>query len=140
MFSLFSLLFLACDPVVDDTSEGGVDCTLEFRYSATIAVQDKNGVPLSGEFVTATYTVDGVEGTYIESWEDGSILVGGEESGEFVVNLSAEVPYEDDPCCWDVASTTLEFVIEADECHVISQSFDADLEWGMVCADSEECG
>ncbi len=140
MFSLFSLFLLACDPESKDTGEVGVDCTLEFRYSATISIQDKEGDPLSGEFVTATYTVNGVEGSYIESWEDGSILVGGEEAGEFVVNLSAEVPYEDDPCCWDVASTVLEFVIESDECHVVPQSFDAELEWGMVCADSEECG
>ena len=133
-------LFVACGDKSDDSGAfDGIDCTMDFRYSATIQVTDKNGAPLSGEFIEASYTVDGVEGTYIESWEAGSIIVGGEEAGDFVVTLSAEVPQED-PCCWDVAEKILEFTIEADECHVIGQSFDAELEWNMVCADSAECG
>lgn len=133
-------MFLACGEKGEDTGlPDGIDCTAEFRYSATINVSDPNGDPLASEFVEASYTVDGVAGEYAESWEPGAILVGGEESGDFVVTLSAEIPQED-PCCWDVAQTVLEFTIEADECHVISQAFDAELEWQMVCADGEECG
>lgn len=139
----FSMLtwFLACGEKSEDTANPeDIGCTLEFRYSSTISVVDKEGAPLESEFLSVTYTVDGVEGEYVESWEAGSVIVGGEEAGDFVVNLAADVPDENDACCSDVGTATLEFTIEADECHVIPQNFDANLEWGMVCADSEDCG
>lgn len=134
---LFLLLGMACQPV-----EEVVDCTADFRYSSTISVVDKDGEPLASD-IDVSYTVDGVEGEYIETWEAGSVIVGGEEAGDFVVNLYAQVPFADDPCCWDVGEATLEFTIEKDECHVIQQTFDANLEWSVMCADggdTAECG
>jgi hypothetical protein len=132
LLSLLSLFF-ACEP-----KEELVDCTMEFRYSATISLEDQAGNPISDAQIS--YTVDGVEGTYVDSWMEGEYAVGGEESGDFVVEIFAEVPMEDDPCCWEIGEATLEFTIEADECHVISDSFEPELEWSMVCADAEECG
>jgi len=141
MFLSLLTFFLACEPKVEDTADL-VDCTLDFRYSATIAVEDSSGNPLASELVEVSYTVNGVEGEYVEMWEAGNILVGGEEAGDFVVNITALNPDTTDECCWESASAVLEFTIEADECHVIPQEFDAELEWEMVCADSEgqDCG
>ena len=48
-----------------------------------------------------SYTVDGVE-SYVDTWLEGEYAVGGEESGEFVVDIFAEVDTED-PCCWKLA-------------------------------------
>lgn len=129
-------MFLACGEKEDTGMPDGIDCTAEFRYSATINVSDLNGDPLASEFVEVYYTVDGVEGQYVESWEPGAIIVGGEESGDFVVTLSAEVPQED-PCCSAFSSTVLGFTIEADECHVIPQTFDANLDWYVECESCE---
>ena len=143
MFTLFWTCFVACQPPEKDSGLESVDCSADFRSSAIVSVEDKDGAPLSE--VTVTYTVDGVEGEYFESMDVvGSVYIGGEESGDFVVNLYAEIPFENDPCCWDVGEAVLEFTIEADECHVITQELDANLEWVVVCADGvdvdEECG
>ena len=140
--------FVACQSSSDDSGNNedtgeieGVDCTADFRSSASITVLDHEGVPLQG--VDVSYTFDGVQGTYIDTWEDGSYNDGGEESGEFIVDLYTEIPFENDPCCWDVGEATLEFTIEADECHVLSQTFETGLEWSIMCADTDEnsdCG
>ena len=138
MFVSFLTLFFACGGQSEDT--GDLLCSAEVRSSAIISVEDKNGSPLSGEYIQASYTVDGVEGEYIEFWSDGSVVVGGDEAGDFVVELFAEVPKEGDSCCSEIADTVLEFTIEADECHVITQSIDAELEWDVVCVEIEDCG
>ena len=111
-------------------------CTDLFAYSATIELTDQEGVAITDANIT--YTVDGVEGTYVESWEDGTYVVGGEESGDFVVDIYAQIP-DEDGCCTDIGEATLEFTIESDECHVIPQSFNPDLEWSTACIDIEEC-
>ena len=142
MFTLFWTWFVACQPPEKDSGFEGVDCTADFRSSAIVSVEDKDGAPLSD--VSVTYTVDGIDGEYVEQWQNGSVVVGGEETGEFVVNLYAEIPFENDPCCWDIGEAVLEFTIEADECHVITQEFDANLEWSVMCADAvdpdADCG
>ena len=132
MFVTLLSLFFACQPKEED-----IACTADFRYSATLTIKDQNGNLVSDADVT--YTVDGTEGTYVDTWLEGEYAVGGEESGDFVVDIFAEVDTED-PCCWEVGSATLEFTIEADECHVISQAFAPELEWDLVCADVDENG
>jgi len=132
MFVTLLSLLIACQP-----KEEGILCTEDFRYSATLDIRDQNGTPVSDADVS--YTVDGNEGTYIDTWLEGEYIIGGEEAGDFVVEIFAEVDTED-PCCWDVGSATLEFTIEADECHVISQAFEPDLEWELMCADQDENG
>ena len=132
MFVTILSLFIACEPKKDDIS-----CTADFRYSSTLIIKDQNGNPVADADIS--YTVDGTEGTYIDSWLDGEYAIGGEEAGDFVVDIIAEVQTED-PCCFDVGSATLEFTIEADECHVISESFEPELEWEMMCADQDENG
>lgn len=122
-------LFFACEP-----KEEVIDCTADFRYSATISLADADGNPISDANVS--YTVDGEEGTYIDSWMDGEYAVGGEEAGDFVVDISVERPTED-PCVWNVGDATLEFTIESDECHVISQAFEPELEWSVLV--EEDC-
>ena len=132
MFVTLLSLFFACEPKEED-----IACTADFRYSATLNIKDQSGSPVADADVS--YTVDGNEGTYIDTWLEGEYAIGGEESGDFVVDIIAEVSTED-PCCWEVGSTTLEFTIEADECHVISQAFQPELEWDLVCADVDENG
>lgn len=143
LFAIFSL-FIACQSKeddsgnIEDTGPEGVDCTADFRYSSTITVLDQEGEPLPG--VEISYTVNGEEGTYIDAWQDGIYNVGGEEAGDFVVSMYIEVPQEADPCCSDVGEGSLEFTIEADECHVIGQAFETELEWNVVCLDVDENG
>ena len=142
LFTLFSL-FIACQSKDDDSGNsedtgGGIDCTADFRTSASITILDQEGAPLTG--VEVTYTVDGQEGIYIDTWEDGTYHVGGEEAGDFVVSMYIEIPQEADPCCSDVGEGTLEFTIEEDECHVIGQAFETELEWNVVCLELNENG
>ena len=121
MFITLLSLFFACEPKEED-----IACTADFRYSATLTLTDLDGNPISDAAIS--YTVDGEEGTYIDSWMDGEYAIGGEEAGDFVVEINVELPTED-PCVWDVGTATLEFTIEEDECHVISQAFEPELEW-----------
>ena len=142
LFAIFSLL-IACQSKEDDSGNPedtgeGVDCTADFRTSANITILDQQGAPLPG--VEVSYTVDGEEGTYIDNWADGTYNVGGEEAGDFVVSMYIETPQEADPCCSDVGQGTLEFTIEADECHVITQQFETSLEWDVICVDVDENG
>ena len=74
----------------------------------------------------------------VHHWQDGSVLVCGEESGDCVVNLYAETPLERDPCCWVWDKRKLEFSIEDNEGHVITQEFEANLEWSVLCADTSD--
>lgn len=123
MFSLFSLFF-ACSPEE-------VACTEIFTYSSTLNLVDQAGNPITDADIS--YTVDGQAGSYVESFENGSFAVGGEEAGDFVVEISASVDVENDQFCWEVGTATLEYTIEADECHVIGQTFDVELSWQTVC-------
>ena len=142
LFAILSLL-IACQSKGDDSGNPedigeGVDCTADVRSSALVTILDQEGAPLSG--VEVSYTVDGTSGTYIDSWENGTYVVGGEEAGDFVVSMYVEIPQESDPCCSDVGQGTLEFTIEADECHVITQEFETSLEWDVICVDVDENG
>ncbi|MAA79185.1 MAG: hypothetical protein CL916_07980 [Deltaproteobacteria bacterium] len=143
LFVIISL-FVACQSKGDDsgnpedTGDLGIDCTSDFRSSALVTVLDQEGSPLLG--VDVSYTVDGVSGTYIDSWENGTYVVGGEEAGDFIVSMYAEIPQENDPCCSDVGQGTLEFTIDADECHVITQEFETSLEWDIICVEVDENG
>ena len=142
LIAILSLL-IACQSKGDDSGNPedtgeGVDCTADFRSSALVTILDQEGAPLSG--VEVSYTVDGTSGTYIDSWENGTYVVGGEEAGDFVVSMYVEIPQEGDPCCSDVGQGTLEFTIEADECHVITQEFETSLTWDVICVDVDENG
>ena len=143
LFAIFSL-FIACQSKEDDSGQpedtggDGIDCTADFRASANITILDQEGSPLAG--VDVSYTVDGEAGTYLDTWGDGTYNVGGEEAGDFVVRMYIEIPQENDPCCFDVGEGSLEFTIEADECHVITQEFETELEWDIICLDPDESG
>ena len=124
MFSLLSLFF-ACDPYEE------YHCTEEFVYSSSFTLLDQAGNPINEADIS--YTVDGNEGSYVESFENGSFAVGGEEAGDFVVEISASVPLENDPFCWEVGTATLEYTIEAGPCHVRNQIIDVELSWETFC-------
>ena len=93
--AILSILF-ACQSKEDDsgnpedTGPEGIDCTADFRTSANITIFDQQGAPLPG--VEVSYTVNGVEGTYIDTWEDGTTMGG--EAGDFVVSMYIEVHEE----------------------------------------------
>jgi len=127
---------LACEP--KEELEG---CTMEAKYSVNLTLTDADGNPL--ENAEVSYTVDGVEGqSVVDSWEAGTYAVGIEEAGDFEITVFAEVPFEDDPCCWMIGDTVISVTVEADECHVIPVSISEELGWSTMCADAEtaECG
>ena len=130
-FAVLSILF-ACEP-----KEEGILCTTDIRSSALVTVIDQDGSPIDNADVS--YTVDGVEGTFIETWSTGQYVLGEEEAGDFIVDIVAEIDTED-PCCQEVGTATLEFTIAENECHVETQEFEAELEWDLVCADVDENG
>ena len=132
MFAVILGLLTACGPK-DDLDTGDVYCTEIFVYSVSLSLVDEDGVPLSDAIVS--YTVDGEEGSYVEHFFDGEYMVGGEESGFFEIDIYAELPVEGDDDCFRIGSATLEATIEADECHVIPQSFSPELDWDLVCLD-----
>ena len=100
MFFLIASLFFAC--------EEEVACTAEFVYSSQIEIIDEDGAPITSANIS--YQVDGVEGEYVENYETGIYVVGGEEAGDFVVQIFVEIPFEDDACCWDIGEKTLEYL------------------------------
>ena len=132
MFLSILSLFFACEPKLD-----GLTCTTDIRSSAILTLVDQSGEPVLDADIS--YSVDGAEGQFLETWPDGQYVLGEEEAGDFVVEIFAEVATED-PCCWEVGSATLEFTIEENECHVETQTFEPELEWGLVCADVDENG
>ena len=130
MVFMFLSSFFAC--------EKPIACNEMFVYSVNLELLDPSGSPITDAEIA--YTVDGSEGEFIESWEDGIYVIGGEEAGDFVISIDAIIENPDDECCWTEGSAELSLTIEADECHVIPQSISPELEWLEVCADSEECG
>ena len=70
LFTLLSL-FIACQSKDTDSENQGedqeeiLDCSADFRTSANINIVDQEGASLSE--VEISYTVDGEEGTYIDS-------------------------------------------------------------------------
>ena len=133
MVLAFALLF-SCSGKEEEL----MDCSAEFVSSSIIELYDPVGEAITDAEIS--YTVDGVEGTYIKNMENGSYAIGGEEAGTFVVSIFTAIPFADDPCCNDVGEATLEYTIEANECHVIPQSFTPELAWGVVCTDADENG
>ena len=131
LLTILSIL-LACDP-----KEEGLICSSDIRSSAILTVEDQDGNPVDSAEVS--YTVDGVEGTFVEAWSNGQYVLGEEESGDFVVDVFAEIS-TDDPCCQEIGTGALEFTIEANECHVETQEVELVLEWELVCADVDENG
>ena len=129
MLFLIASLFFAC--------EEEVACTAEFVYSSQIDIIDEEGEPVTAASIS--YHVDGVEGEYVENYETGTYVVGGEEAGDFVVHISVEIPFEDDVCCWDIGEKTLEYTVEKNVCHVIPVSMETELDWSIRCMDTEEC-
>lgn len=132
MFLPILSILLACDP-----KEEGLICSSDIRSSAILTVEDQDGNPV--ENAEVSYTVDGVDGTFVEAWPNGQYVLGEEESGDFVVDVFAEMT-TDDPCCLEVATGTLEFTIEENECHVETQDVELVLEWELVCSDVDENG
>ena len=131
LLTVLSLLF-ACEP-----KEEGSICSSDIRSSIILTVEDQDGNPVDNADIS--YTVDGVEGTFIEAWSSGQYVLGEEEAGDFIVDIYAEIS-TDDPCCQEVGTATLEFTIEENECHVETQEFETELEWELVCVDVDENG
>lgn len=132
MIILLGTLFMAC--------QEDIACTAEFVYSSTINLTDQDGIPVNEADVS--YTVNDEDGLHqVESAPGGGFLVGGEEAGDFVVEIEVRIEQENDPCCWEAGSTTVEYTVEADECHVIPEIIDAEIELVLVCSDdTDECG
>ena len=140
MFMLLPFLMTACleqkdtDTGTDssmDTGGEGIDCTGEFVYSLTLTILDDAGAPIDNANIS--YTVDGEEGIFVEYFTNGEYFVGGEEAGDFVVDIYVEIPDGDD--CFDIGTAILNATVEADECHVITQAFEPELDWERVCLD-----
>lgn len=95
-------------------------CTDLAAFSTTVSVVDADGSPIAG--ATGTYTVDGGEAKPCESWDPGQLVCGVEESGHFVVEVSAE----------GYIAGSAQVDVGADECHVIGEALEITLE-DVVC-------
>ena len=129
---LFTLLgsFLAC--------ESETYCTDIFMSSVNLELLDETDSPITDADIS--YTVDGEEGENIQNFGNGEYAVGGEEAGDFQISIAVNTEDPEDECCWTEGTANLSLSIEADECHVIPQSITPELDWVLVCADSEDCG
>jgi len=123
MRSLFVVVFpclVACGDKDDRDSSGTAttseDCSLDVRTSVLVDVSAASGEDLSS-VATVTYTVDGTESECSELFDVG-FGCGAELEGDFILRASAE-GYED-------AEDTV--TVEADDCHVITQSVSLVLE------------
>ena len=130
MLFIFLSSFFACDPIVA--------CDEMAVYSVNLEILDESGSPLTDAEIT--YTVDGEEGQVVESWGDGTYMVGIEEAGDFEISIRVQMQDPDDGCCWKEGSADLSLAIESDECHVIPQSLTPELDWVEACVELEECG
>ncbi len=99
--------------------EEQVDCTEQEVPSIEVTVAGSSGEPLDG--VSVTYApLGGDDAAPCELRSDASWICGSEEAGDFVVTAVAggHVP--------ESAGVT----VEADECHVITETVDFLLDWG----------
>lgn len=113
----FLLLLTACP--------GGpttVDCTTEARSSITLTVVDPDGADVPD--ATATYSVDGSADEDCESFGTGGLACGWELAGTFEVTVTAP----------GFAPSSFTQVVEADECHVITESVEHTLQ-PLDCTD-----
>ena len=135
MSVFYALLLTACFNNSNKDSgeflDSGISCTAEQVFALNLTLTDKDGQPLTGAEIN--YSVDGEQGDVVIEDIDGLYLVGGDVGGLYEVVIYAEVPFENDPLCWDVGEGELSLEVLADECHVIPQSFEPELEWIAVC-------
>ena len=136
MFNLLFLMLTACgeknsSDTGDSDTGGGIDCTAEFVYSLSLFITDQDGQPVDNANIS--YTVDGEPGIYVEYFTNGEYFVGGEEAGDFEVDIYVEIAAGED--CFDIGDASLSVTVEADECHVINQAITPDLDWERVCLD-----
>ena len=61
--------------------------------SLALTIEDQDGQPVDNANIS--YTVDGEAGTYVEYFTNGEYFVGGEETGDFEVDIYVEIPAED---------------------------------------------
>ena len=138
MFNILFFLMTACvedkgldlDTAITDTGDG-IDCSSQFVYSLTLTLTDQDGGPIDNAIIS--YTVDGEEGSFVEYLANGEYFVGGEEAGDFEVDIYAELPVGED--CFDLGTALFDVTVEADECHVIPQAISPELDWERVCLD-----
>ena len=69
----------------------------------------------------------------MEYFTNGEYFVGGEEAGDFEVDIYVEIPAGED--CFDIGDAIFNVTVEADECHVITQAITPELNWERVCLD-----
>ena len=89
----------------------------------TLTILDDAGAPIDNANIS--YTVDGEEGFFVESFTNGEYFVGGEEAGDFVVDISSDS--DGDTALISVLPSS---TVEADECHVITQAFEPEFGLG----------
>ena len=136
MFNILFLMLTACgeknsSDTGDSDTGGGIDCTAQFVYSLALTIEDQDGQPVDNANIS--YTVDGEAGTYVEYFTNGEYFVGGEEAGDFEVDIYVEIPAGAD--CFDIGDAYFSVTVEADECHVITQAITPELNWERVCLD-----
>ena len=95
-----------------------VDCTADIRPSISLIIVDEGGVPIPS--ATASYAVDGGEEQDCEG-AGSTLACGREEAGEFAGTVQAE----------GFNTDTFYQVVEADECHVMTE----DIEYTMSPVD-----
>lgn len=95
-------------------------CTTLAAYSTTVSVVDADGQPVAR--AAGTYTVDGGASKPCDSWTAGELACGVEEAGHFVVEVSAD----------GFNAGIAEVDVGADECHVIGETVEIELE-ALAC-------
>lgn len=102
-------MFRTLLPLILSLAGGCVDCTLDLRTSARLTVLDESGSPVDDADVECF--VDGAEvasGPTVE----GQFDCGQELEGDFELEISKP----------GFEPQTLEFTVDADACHVITES------------------
>ena len=112
--ALSLLALVACIPnngeVGGDDTAGGVDCTTEAVASVMASVTDEAGEPLME--ATVTWAGETAEGS-CEAW-NGDFACGFEVEGELTITAELE----------GHVTESVEVVVEADACHVITEHVD----------------
>lgn len=116
-------LLAACGDKDGDDSGGEYACTDDLRVSLSVRLRDDAGNAVSGADVT--YAVDGGAAKDCEEW-GGDWACGFEEAGSLEISVVAEG--------FEPHSEVVQ--IEADQCHVISQTLDVTLQ-SKDCTDVE---
>ena len=109
VFFSFAFIFLACNSNNDDD---GTNCTDQYVYGLSITVRDAVTEQIISENITLTAT-DGNYSEALMTFSGSTNFIGaGEREGTYTIQVLAD-GYE--------SFTSDEIVVNADECHVITE-------------------